>query len=294
MSYRRKLEVTIPGRWYIALTIALGVVALTSGNNVLYLIESLLLSGLILSGVLSERTIAGVDCSIRRIPATAGSPAEDQITLTNTRNAPLFCVEVGEWREKEFFPIAYIPLIPARRSARVVSHRIYETRGTHAWQGLGIATSYPFGFARKVRFLDEPGERLVWPKRADRSKGLDAAESAKSGMQFGQDIADGEVRPFTQDDDCRMIIWTLSSKGTGPQVRVRRSDRSEPQVTLDLRGLPGPDFEKKVMAAAQPFHEQQEASETGTLVLIGYGGKKRITGKIAALNRLAMVQAESA
>ena len=268
--------------------------ALTSGNNVLYLIESLLLSGLILSGVLSERTISSVECEVRRVPASAGVPAEDQILLTNIRKVPLFCIEIGEWRGKDFIPVAYVPIIAGGKAVRVISKRIYESRGIHLWEGLGIATSYPFGFARKVRFLKDPGERLVWPKRIDFGNGLNSAESAKAGLLFGQDIADGEVRPFTQDDDCRMIIWTLSDKGSGPQVRVRRSDRSEPQVTLDLRGEPGPEFEKRIALAAQPFHEQEETSQTGVLVLISSAGKKRITGRMAALNRLAVVQPESA
>ena len=54
----RKLRLTITGRWFVALTILLGVAAIMVGNNVFYLLESFLLGAMILSGVLSEITIA--------------------------------------------------------------------------------------------------------------------------------------------------------------------------------------------------------------------------------------------
>src|SRR4051812_25592145 len=97
----RRLQITIAGRWFLALTIALGVVSLASGNNVIYLIESLLLSGLILSGILSERAISGLTVDIIRKPALAGAPNRDLVRVKNRKKHPIFCVEIGEWRNGE-------------------------------------------------------------------------------------------------------------------------------------------------------------------------------------------------
>lgn len=266
----RKLEVTISGRWYLTLAIAMGVVALLSGNNVLYLIESLLLSGLILSGILSERALSAVRIEVRRRPISAASPAEDLVIVTNARKFPVFCLEIGEWKGKRLRPYAYLAKLEPRSRLVLPSWLVLPRRGRHAWEGLAVATSYPFGFARKIRVITEPGERVVWPARP------------------GIEVADGEVRPYAPDDDSRMIVWTLSARGGEPVVRPRRAVVGSGEITLDLRQPPGEEFERLVVDAAQPFHESQDR----VLVLVGANGKRKVHGQAKALTELATVEAE--
>ena len=53
----RTLKVTRMGRTYLVVTFGVGLGALNTGNNLLYLVLGLLLSVIILSGVLSERCL---------------------------------------------------------------------------------------------------------------------------------------------------------------------------------------------------------------------------------------------
>lgn len=300
----RRLEVTFAGYWFTLLTIALGVVALVSGNNVLYLIESLLLSAMTFSGVLSEKSVAALEVEFRRTHATAKSVTRDVIRVKNRGKFSLFCIEVGEWREEGFVCSAFIPRIDPQAEIIVDSKMEFAERGKHHWKGVAIATSYPFGLAKKIRVVGGPGERLVWPERNSTQSQTQSAGDQGAAGRAGQEFSEGEVRAYTYEDDCRNIVWTLSEKGMGPMVRTQRSKQAQPRVVLDLRSQPGPSFEAAVVQAAQAFHSpkghagslgssmgQQDAE--GSLIVIDETGSRSFQGKISALNYLAIAQAKA-
>jgi uncharacterized protein (DUF58 family) len=287
----RKLELTLSGKWYVALTIALGVIALVSANNVLYLIESLLLSGLILSGILSERAVSAIRVDVRRAPASAGARSRDQLRVTNTTRAAVFCVEVGEWCEGRFVPLAFLPRLAPLGSSAPPSRQRFERRGKHRWQGLAVATSYPFGFARKIRIFGEPGERLVWPAREeDLARAGDPGGDPRRTPRAPLEPAEGEIRPFVPEDDSRRIVWTLSAKGTGKHVRVLRSRGGDPEVVLDARGASGEEFERRVREAARPFHGLEPGSRSGKLTVVS-SERTLAQGRERALDLLALAEA---
>jgi len=290
-DYRRKLEVTLPGRWYLALTIALGVVAMVSGNNVLYLIESLLLAGLILSGILSERVISAVDVEWLRGRATAGARYPDRFRITNTRKFAVFCIEIGEFRDGRMISHVYVPRLEGLASVTLPSRAQAGRRGMHRWDSIAVATSFPLGFARKLLFIEAPGERVIWPEAPRSLRRPDTSVAAQSARQGAGEISDGEIRPYDYMDDSRMIVWTQSAKGQGPMVRIRRRDQGRNQVTLDLRAEPGPGFEQSVSQAAAPFHESDDTAEA-VLVVLSHSGARKFRGRRPCLDALAVSDAE--
>ena len=75
-AWKRRLAFTRMGRWYTGLTIAIGLAATNTGNNLLFLVLGLLLASIVVSGILSEQSLKDVRVE-RRLPAvaTAGQPA---------------------------------------------------------------------------------------------------------------------------------------------------------------------------------------------------------------------------
>ena len=61
----RTLRPTRAGWIFFALTLGVGFAALNTGNNLMYMVLSLLLSFLVLSGVLSESALRGIQ--VRRL-----------------------------------------------------------------------------------------------------------------------------------------------------------------------------------------------------------------------------------
>src|SRR4051812_6195848 len=65
----RSLTITGPGRTYLVITLGVGLGALNTGNNLLYLVLGLLLSMVVVSGVLSENCLRRLE--IRRLGTEA-------------------------------------------------------------------------------------------------------------------------------------------------------------------------------------------------------------------------------
>jgi uncharacterized protein (DUF58 family) len=285
----RRLEISRSGKWYIALTIALGVTALASGNNAIYLMESLLLAGLILSGVLSERQVSAVRIEFRRLQARAGEPTEDWIIVRNESKKTLFCLEVGEWNRARFQSLAFFAKIRAGETVRARSSQIVARRGIYRWDGFAIATHYPFGFARKIKVVKIPGERVVWPAPIGIRRRRDTEPTGERGARNREmDVVDGEIRKYDWTDDARLILANQSIRGAGAMVRNRRPVLKEPEVQLDLRVVGGEPFEASVRTASAVFYR----SETADLVLVHAKGRKKVTGKQAALTALALAVPE--
>lgn len=286
----RKLQVSVAGRWYIALTILMGVTALASSNNILYLIESLLLSGLILSGILSEQILSGVRLRIQLMPSSACDEAQDLITLTNTKKQTLYCIEVGEWKNGKFFPLAFFPALPPHRSLTIKSKQIFPNRGHYHWSSFAIATPYPFGFAKKIRLIHSPGRRIIWPSKTQSDKSMIQQKTNPRGYREPS-FLEGEVRPYLAGEDLRQVVWTLSQKTGDWQVRPQAIQEPETKVILDLNQPPGKPFELQVSRAAQSFYLLSSLS-TATLLIRGKNGTQVAHGKHLALNQLALAQSE--
>jgi uncharacterized protein (DUF58 family) len=286
----RKLEVTRAGKGFIALTIGVGVVALASGNNSIYLIESLLLSGLILSGIVSERQLSTVRVDFILNQAKATENTQDWILLHNPGKTPVFCIEVGEWVDGAFHSVAFFPKIDAGETARSRSNRILTVRGNHRWEGFAIATEYPFGFARKIKIVRRPGERIVWPKDLSSKR---SEEKRLSGDHFGRsaetEIVDGEIRPYDWSDDARLIVANRSALGMEPMVRNRKPSPEKEETVFDLREMDPEVFERGIERAAAALYRFDRVE----LVLIDHRGKKRISEKRLALNTLATSHPEN-
>lgn len=297
---KRRLHITVPGRWYLVLTIGLGVVALMSGNNILYLLESFLLGGLILSGILSEQAIAAVDLRWKRRPAIAKKTGFDRIEIENRSRLPLYSVEIGEWKSGRFERLALLPYLEPHGRLTLEVPRQFEKRGTHSWDGLAAATAYPFGLARKVRFVPDPGKRLVWPEDLGRSihdGRRSPASSARSGavslhaqsqrMSSGE-AADGEVRAYQSGDDLRDAIWSLSLVRDEPLLRARSFQKARRAEILDLRpqSQSAERLEKRLSELATLVYRD----ELEALTVVHATAKKRLENPSKILDLLALTE----
>ncbi|MGE3263010.1 MAG: DUF58 domain-containing protein [Bacteriovoracia bacterium] len=281
----RKLEISVGGRWYLLFTILLGVVAIFSGNNVIYLLESLLLSALILSGVLSELTISRIRLSRELGQAEVGRAGQDFLVAENTGILPLYCVEFLEWTETGEQNLGFALYLPGRRRQRIRSLQAFSTRGKHTWRGFAIATSFPFGFARKLRFVEVPGKRIVWPRRPENeSAGLSRSARARPELE----VSLGDLEEVGAADDISRVHWPSTARSGRLLARPMRRIESDEEVILHfLRS--GPEMEKAISLAAGRLRRA-----TQTLMLYQGKDSRRITGAYPALDALALLPKEQA
>jgi uncharacterized protein (DUF58 family) len=100
-------EVTKAGVVYVLVTLVIGIAALNTGNNLLYIVVAAMLAAILVSGVVSALVLRGLELQVR-LPehVFAGRPVVGRIALRNPRRfLPSFSIRVVPARpEKEGKP----------------------------------------------------------------------------------------------------------------------------------------------------------------------------------------------
>jgi uncharacterized protein (DUF58 family) len=227
---RRTIRPTRDGWWCLAAAAGLGVAAVNTGNNLLYLLASLLLALIVVSGVLSEQ-------SMRRVGVAALVPDE----LYAARPATLAArVRNGKrWLASHSVALEtaggrlYIDRLAAGDERVVTWAATLARRGRQRLPGVRLTTRFPFGLFLKAGRLQCDDEVIVFPAVHP----LDAAwrrRLAAGGPRpirrrgRGHDLYN--LRDYRAGDDPRLIHWRSTAK-TGALV-VREL---EAETTLDCR-----------------------------------------------------------
>lgn len=272
----------------------IGMVSLSSLNNVVYLMEALLISGLLVSIALSIQTTRSVTAEVRRRPIQAGGDNHDLVHIVNRSRFPVFCVEVDEWSGGKAKRLAFIPYVKGRTSMLAPCRAVYEKRGTWDWDALSVSTTFPYGFLRCLRRKPRKGSRVVWPAPVPEDGTIDRdRHEGQAQAAGGNAFLEGEVRPMNYDDDPRSIVWTLSARGGDLMVRTRSGVRQLSGLTLDLRANAGDVFERRISELASQIYEVPlAASDSLSLTVLDHSGRKKIHGRSRILDSLALAKAE--
>ena len=255
----RTLRPTRAGWSFFALTFGVGFAALNTGNNLLYLVLSLMLAFLVLSGVLSESALRGIAVR-RKVPRElyAGEVHHVALEILNLQQrVPSFALVVEDRvRERSgllrpagrVFALRIAPGAAERRSYRFIPGQ----RGPFEFTGFRVSTRFPFGLFAKAMEIEGPEEALAYPA-IERVTAPDEFGSAReSGEQVrgprggGSDV--GGLRDFSAGDPLRRIHWRASLRQRALLVREIESEH-DAEVELRLRTVgvsPGEEFERRV------------------------------------------------
>lgn len=231
----RILTVTRVGRVYLGITVGIGVAALNTGNNLLYLLLGVLLGVIILSGVLSERLIW--DLQVRRLVpdgAYAQEPFPLRYELRRGRGEA-FGVEVREL-SSELTASAFAPLVVAGEPLVVRADAIAQRRGPLRLGAVRVASRYPFGLFEKARDVQLDDLLVVFPRRGFTCDPAAAPQGATRGDAGSPRHRDGtgdvaglrELLPF---EDARRIHWKKSATA-GKLLAVEREREERRQIVL--------------------------------------------------------------
>lgn len=259
----RTLKVTRTGRTYLVVTFGVGLGALNTGNNLLYLVLGLLLSMVVVSGVLSERCLRHL--RIRRLgteSAFAGEPFAFRWALTR-RQGHAFALTVAE---------ADTPLTGEGRVGFLregVEHVVRADltaprRGPLRLSGVRITTTWPLGLFAKTRVFELEGTLLVYPRRGyacqlpgDSRQGLFGDTSTPRRNDGTGDVAG--LRELGPTEDARRVHWRKSAAmGKLLKVEREREERRTYVLTVD-GGLSGDALERRCEEVAALSHELLEA-----------------------------------
>lgn len=216
----RTLRPTRAGWLFFALVFGVGFAALNTGNNLLYLILSLMLAFLVLSGVLSEGALRGVDVT-RQLPLewVAGRPGRVALEVVNAQRFWAHaivvedCAETGGGRPLVIGRALALRIAPGARERRSYLYTP-ERRGHLALAGLRVTTRFPFGLFAKSLWLERPAVALVYPPLAPAPAPAVHEDPRRSGpARRGRSLTATEIgglREFALGDAPRRVHWPAS------------------------------------------------------------------------------------
>jgi uncharacterized protein (DUF58 family) len=264
IGYRMEYKVTREGWIYILGIFLVAIAALNTGNNLLFLILASLIAIILMSGILSSITLAGLEMQLD-LPEHifAGQPVRAVVEVENQKlTLPSFSLRVEGARGKEKANAAmletpvYFPYVPKHDRVQQSVPMTFPRRGVYSQEAFRIVTRFPFGFLQKARRVDLKSEALVYPSVEPTPDFFEvlpgmqgAMESLKKGR--GQDLyalrnylpRDSSrhvhwkasarlgslmVREFTQEEDCRVILVLdpHMSSGLSAKAAAERFERA--------------------------------------------------------------------
>jgi len=236
----RRLRFTSEGTGFVIVALAIGVAAINTGNNLLYLILAMMLSMIIISGILSESSLRTVDIR-RSLPreAFAGKPFLVKIAALNgKKRLPSISLTFQDYLEGTVSAgNQYFLRISRKGKASGSYHLTLDKRGRHTFRGGRLSTRYPFGLFLKSRDAGDVSEMLVYPRILDakellRDSGVDEGELESRIKGRGTDLYG--LRGYVLGDDRRAIHWKTSARLSKLYVReFAREDARKVMLFLD-------------------------------------------------------------
>jgi len=252
----RRIYFTSFGLSFTLGSIAVGLAAMNTGNNLLYLLMGAMVGFICVSSWLSEQTIRDVRVERGAFhTVTVGQDLRLVYQLTNLKRfLPSLAVEILEVGLPNR---AFVAHVPGRASATARSVNGFVRRGIHPLGTVTLSTSFPFGLFRKERDVEIPGEVVVYPRtdRRVRPPMSGAGRETRTGAAAkGVVGARGDYRSlhaYRPGDDPKDIHWRSSARSREPVVRDYERDGSSTRwVVLDTRAEPGEPAEVAVEVAA--------------------------------------------
>jgi len=284
-------------RFYLLL-FSLLMAAVNTGNNLLYLVFSLMVAVGVVSFLAAGRSLRRLQAALR-LPeeAIAGRP----FLVGVEASAPAGGTP-APWSEAalvglgEDGPVVQIPpLAPGARTVVCAQARA-RRRGVYGGFGLRLSSRYPFGLFRRSRRLRTADSVTVTPRRfAIREIGID--DPASQGEMRRARVGDGaelfNIRDYTSQDDARRIDWKASARLDRPMLKEfeKESERAM-DLVLDERAAPGEEarrFERLVETAASILDHCEEKGIRARLVVPEAGGARALAGR-EAMAYLAAVE----
>jgi len=262
--YQVDYRLTREGMVYLGVVAILILASVNTGNNLLWMLLSCAIGGLLISGVLSRAVLSGVELRFDMPEHIfAEQPVVAELELRNEKQAwPSFSLRVVGENKKGAGEIltrpVFFPYIPRRSSTRQKVELTFPHRGNYRQDAFGIRTRFPFGFFEKTRQVESQMAIIVYPKVAPTDHFYEvlpllSGEMASNFRGRGHELH--SLRDYLSSDSARFVDWKVTARAGRLMVReFAREDERRVMLVLDPFIGPPP------AAAGESEAEAQQAA----------------------------------
>ncbi|HET6329737.1 MAG TPA: DUF58 domain-containing protein [Holophagaceae bacterium] len=295
-----RLSITRLGWEYLLALMLIGLFAVNSGNNLLYLVFSLMLGLFLVSGVVSRRSLRNLKpldldegnlfARVRgglRLRFTDGAPRR-------IRGLELRLAMEGGEVETAFFAGGGGDAEPV-----AVLHARAGKRGWTRLTGLELRTRHPFGFLEKAWHFELDRSLLVLPhpRAPQAAPGDPAKEGQIRTLPRPGDSSPEGARPMRPGDPPARVHWKRSAQRPQGELWVRTFEEEQPlalHLELDLGAwAPGRNFERELERLSGAILQARLQKREVELVVRSAEGLWRHEGSQACWRALAISEAEA-
>jgi len=273
-------SITREGGLYILSIFLLALAAINTGNNLLFLILSTLLSAIVTSGSFARASLRSLSVSVD-VPENVF--VEERVSIkvslrNNKRVFPSFSVTVEDTGrdhvrvesgrlKRLFLPrkareetghqpdtsilrhAAYFPVLRPGEKRSVLVSQSFPSRGRYALGGFRLSTRFPFGFFQRGERVRAEGDVLVYPRIQEVSSYFHLLPFLPGHLE-GRHVGLGEslfaLRKYRDGESARRVDWKATAKtGTLMAREYAREEESKLCLILDnwMDPSTGPDCE---------------------------------------------------
>ncbi|CAE6705845.1 MAG: DUF58 domain-containing protein [Nitrospira sp.] len=240
LSHHRAIRVTTEGTRFLLLTLAVGIAAVNTGNNLFYLLLAMMLSLIVLSGLLSEQCVRRLDFH-RHLPDSlfVNQPAVATLWIANhkahvpTVSVRILDVVAGQDHDRGIHLTHLAPGASTLRSYPLLACR----RGRYHIEGIRVITPFPFGLFQKKAFYPCEASLLVCPAIIPlpplRLQELQSIGHEQALARRGPGTSLYNLREFRPGDDSRAIHWLTTARTAKLMIKETEAE-DQHMITLAL------------------------------------------------------------
>jgi uncharacterized protein (DUF58 family) len=216
LAKARPIRFTRFGTFYILFSLAVGAAAINTGNNLLYLMLGLLLGFIIISGLLSDSCLWGVQIELE--PAGdfyAHQPAEWRMHLRKNR-FPGIGLQIETFWSDGSHSRHLVYYLPSHGTETLALTLTPKRRGLLRLERVRFATRFPFGLFEKSHTGSMDQSWTIFPEITPlplrRLLAADGGLSDQPAGRRGWGVTPFDLRDYQSGDSSKRIHWKSSAK----------------------------------------------------------------------------------
>ena len=232
LSRHRSTRLTSEGVQFLLFTLAVGVAATNTGNNLFYLLLAMMLSVVLISGVVAEHCLRRLEFH-RHLPELLCANQPSIATLVVKKGPsqfPSFSIRLFDVIDGQDVDrgLTIRQIFP--ETSQLLSYPLLATRrGRLQLDGVRVVTSFPFGLFLKKAYFPVPGMTVVCPEIRPLSDDVVDNIVAAGHQDLAHRRGPGNdlynLRLYHSGDDSRNIHWVTTARTS--QLMVRETEGEE-------------------------------------------------------------------